>query len=52
MFTHPVENLHPSLKGDTLEHSEDGQDKVVKVGDSKVGTLPVFSTNMAFTLVT
>ena len=45
MADYPVENVGPALHGDALEHSEHGEQKIVKVGDAVVGALPAFSAN-------
>ena len=50
--THPVENLCPALQSDTLEHSQHGQDEVVKVCDPKVGSDPILPTDLPPALVT
>lgn len=41
MFWYPVENVGPALHGDTLEHSQHGEENVVKVGDAAVRPLPL-----------
>ena len=40
IFIYPVEDVRPTLKGDTLEDSEHGKTEVVEVGDAEIGTLP------------
>ena len=52
MSAHPVENLRPPLQSDALEDGQHGQYKVVKVGDPKVGTNPIFLADLAPGLVT
>ena len=39
--THVVEDVSPALHGDALEHRQDGEQDVVKVGDAEVGSGPV-----------
>lgn len=39
---HPVQHVRPALHGDALKHSQHGKQKVVKVGNAPVGTLPAF----------
>lgn len=43
-WTYAVEDVHPALHGDALEHSQHGKQDVVKVCDAKVGSGPVLST--------
>ena len=50
--THPVENIHPALEGDTLEGCQHCQHKVVKVGDPKVRANPVLPADLSPGLVT
>lgn len=38
---HPVEHVCPTLHSDALEHSQDGKEDVVEVGDSAVWPLPL-----------
>jgi len=46
-WTHIVEDVHPSFHGDTLENGENSKKDVVKIGDTKVGSNPVFPTDSA-----
>lgn len=48
-WTHIVEDVHPSLHGDTLENRENSEEDIVKVGDAKAGSDPVFLTDGAIT---
>ena len=49
--THPVENFCPALQSDALKHSQDGQNKVVKVCDPEVRSNPIFLTDFSSALV-
>ena len=42
--TYVVEDVHPALHGDALEHGEHREQDVVKVGDAEVGARPVLLT--------
>ena len=44
LLTHIVEDIHPALHGDALEHGEHGKQDVVKLRDAVVGPQPVLST--------
>ena len=44
-WTHPVHDGSPALHGDTLEHSEHGEDDVVEGGDPIVGALPLLQAD-------
>lgn len=46
-WTHIVEDVHPSLHGDALENCENSEEDIVKVGDAKAGSDPVFLTDGA-----
>ncbi len=43
MWTYAVEDVHPALHGDALEHGKDCKQDVVKIGDTEVGSSPVLS---------
>lgn len=44
---YPVKNIRPALHSDALEHGQHGKQKIVKVGDAIVGTLPALSAKRA-----
>ena len=47
LCTYVVEDVHPALHGDALEHGEHGEQDVVKVGDAVVGSDPVLPAHRA-----
>lgn len=53
---YPVKYVGPSLHSDALEHSQHGEEEVVEVSDSSVGTVPptptLWAVNDALTAVT
>ena len=51
-LTHPVEDVSPAFKSNTLEHSQHGEAKVVEVCDSEVWTFPELSALVASLLIT
>ena len=38
-MTYPVEHVRPTLEGDALEDCQHGEDEIVEVRDTEVGTL-------------
>jgi hypothetical protein len=50
--THPIQNVRPPLERHTLEDCEHRKNKVVKVGDAKVWSLPEFPADLAGLLIT
>ena len=49
---HPIHQIGPALVGDALEDGQHGQAKVVKVGDSVVGSFPRTATDVIFVRLT
>jgi len=51
MSSHPIENVCPPFKSDTLEDCEKWKSEIVEVGDPVVGTLPELTADLTGLLV-
>lgn len=49
---YPVQNVGPTLKSNTLKHSQHWKSKVVEVGDAEIGTFPKLSADVASFCIT